>query len=198
MEHGINLLRDLEKLCKNDIRYMYLLDDMPTPSHATFGNFIRNELTTTIEQIFHDINAYIFEVDHVELEQTYIDGTKIEANANRYTWVWKNSCIKNRSKVFEKLSSLIDSMNTEVLGFIGVKLEKRDEYAIKYVEETLENYQENNKARRINLCFWNRSSKKYSPEAISRNAKISRASQNICQVYSGLWRLKKQLCKDKS
>lgn len=55
---------------------MYLLDEMKTPSFATFGNFIRNELTTTIEQIFIDVNAYIFEQDHVVLNHAYIDGTK--------------------------------------------------------------------------------------------------------------------------
>ena len=59
MEHGISSLREIEKLCKNDIRYMYLLDGMKAPSFATFGNFIRNELTNSIEQIFCDINSYI-------------------------------------------------------------------------------------------------------------------------------------------
>ena len=63
MEQGISSLRDIEKLCQTDIRYMYLLDDMKAPTFATFGNFIRNELTTTIEQIFSDINTYIFEQD---------------------------------------------------------------------------------------------------------------------------------------
>ena len=114
MEHGFSSLREIEKLCKTDIRYMYLLDEMKAPSFATFGNFIRDELTTTIEQIFIDVNAYIFEQDHVDLEHTYIDGTKIEANANKYTWVWKKSCIKNRDKMFGKISELINSMNSEL------------------------------------------------------------------------------------
>lgn len=140
MEHGISSLRDIEKLCRNDIRFMYLLDGMKAPSFVTFGNFIRNELTVSIEQIFRDINAYIFQTEQVDLQHTYIDGTKFEANANRYTWVWKKSCIKNRGKVFEKLSALIDAMNTEVLGYLGVKFEKRDAYAIEYVEELLEKY----------------------------------------------------------
>ena len=140
MEHGISSLRELEKLCRNDIRFLYLLDGMKSPSFVTFGNFIRNELTVSIEQIFKDINAYIFETEQVDLQHTYIDGTKLEANANRYTWVWKKSCIKNREKVFEKLSALIDAMNTEVLGYLGVKFEKRDDYAIEYVEELLEKY----------------------------------------------------------
>lgn len=69
---------------------MYLLDGMKAPSFATFGSFIRKELTDSMEQIFLDVNTYIFQKDHVDLEHTYIDGTKIEANANRYTWVWKN------------------------------------------------------------------------------------------------------------
>ena len=117
MEHGISSLREIEKLCRTDIRYMYLLDDLKAPSFATFGNLIRNELTTSIEQIFRDINDYIFEKDHVDLEHAYIDGTKIEANANRYTWVWKKSCVRNRDKVFEKISLLIDAMNEQVLGY---------------------------------------------------------------------------------
>ena len=140
MEHGICSLREIEKLCRNDIRYIYLLDDMKAPSFATFGNLIRNELTDSIEQIFTDINSYIFKKDQVDLEHTYIDGTKIEANANRYTWVWKKSCLRNRDKVLKKLSALIDSMNTNVLDYMGIKLEKRNEYAIDYVTELLENY----------------------------------------------------------
>ena len=141
MEHGICSLREIEKLCRNDIRYMYLLDGMKAPSFATFGNIIRNELTDTIEQIFIDVNSYIFEKGHVDLEHTYIDGTKIEANANRYTWVWKKSCTKNREKVFEKISALINTMNSEVLGYLGVRFETRTEYAIDYVEEMLLSYQ---------------------------------------------------------
>jgi transposase len=140
MENGINSLRDIEKLCRTDIRFMYLLDGMRSPSFATFGNFIRDELTTTIEQIFNDINAFIFEIDSVDLDHTYIDGTKLEANANRYTWVWKKSCIKNTSKVFDKITLLIEAMNHEVLGYLGVKFETRDEYAIDYVEELLDKY----------------------------------------------------------
>lgn len=140
MEYGICSLRKIGKLCRNDIRFMYLLDGMKAPSFATFGNFIRKELTASIEQIFKDINAYIFATEQVDLQHTYIDGTKLEANANRYSWVWKKSCIKNRRKLFEKLTALIDAMNTEVLGYLGVKFEKREEYAIEYVEELLEKY----------------------------------------------------------
>ena len=87
MEQGYSSLREIEKSCRTDIRYMYLLDDMKAPSFATLGNLIRNGLTVPVEQILSDINAYIFEIEQVDLEHVYIDGTKVEANANRYTWV---------------------------------------------------------------------------------------------------------------
>ena len=84
MENGYLSLRKIEKACKTDIRYMWILDDMKAPSFATVGNFIRDELTDTIEDIFIEINKIIFEEENVDLEHTYIDGTKIEANANKY------------------------------------------------------------------------------------------------------------------
>lgn len=90
MENGYLSLRGIEKSCKIDIRYMWLLDDMKAPTFATIGNFIRDDLTDSIENIFLAINKVIFEKDNMDLNHTYIDGTKIEANANKYTWVWKN------------------------------------------------------------------------------------------------------------
>ena len=140
MENGFCSLRTIEKLCRTDIRYMYLLDDMKAPSFATFGNFIRDNLTSSIEQIFIDVNNYIFKTDHVDLDHTYIDGTKIEANANKYTWVWKKSCIKNRDKMFSKITELINEMNSVVLSLLGIKFETREKYAIEYLETLIEKY----------------------------------------------------------
>ncbi|MBQ9314497.1 MAG: transposase [Clostridia bacterium] len=141
MENGYVALRGIEKLCKTDIRYMWLLDDMPAPTFVTIGNFIKDCLTAKIEDIFLAINKVIFEKEHVDLTHTYIDGTKIEANANKYTWVWKKSSVKNRDKTFEKISKLIDEINVEDLACLQVKIEKRNEYAIEYLEEILREYQ---------------------------------------------------------
>lgn len=92
MEKGYVSLREIEKSCKTDtdIRYMWVLDDMKAPSFVTIGNFIRENLITKIEDIILEINKVIFEKKKVDLEHTYIDGTKIEANAGKYSWVWKN------------------------------------------------------------------------------------------------------------
>ncbi len=139
MEYGYVSLRRLEKLCKTDIRYMWILDGMDAPSFMTFGNFINNELSSSVESIFKGINEYIFREDHVDLEHVYIDGTKIIANANKYTWVWKKSCITNRDKVFLRLTRLLKQINQEIAP-LGISFEEREEYAIEYVEQILAEY----------------------------------------------------------
>lgn len=50
--------------------------------------------------------------------------------------------MKNRQKVFDKISLLIDAMNQEVLGYLGIKFEKREAYAVDYVSELLTMYKE--------------------------------------------------------
>ena len=140
MENGYLSLRNIEKSCKTDIRYMWLLDGMAAPSFATFGNFIRDELTSSIEDIFLLINQAIFKKDKVDLTHAYIDGTKIEANANKYTWVWKNSCITNRDKVFAKVTQLLEKINSEELSFLNIRFETRSEYAIEYLDNLLNRY----------------------------------------------------------
>ena len=140
MESGYVSLREIEKSCKTDIRYMYLLDDMKAPTFVTIGSFIREDLISSIEDIFLDVNKAIFEKDSVDLDHTYIDGTKMEANANKYTWVWKKSCINNRNKTFEKISEMIEQINIEDFSLLGIKFESRTEYAVEYVEQLLNEY----------------------------------------------------------
>ncbi len=139
MENGYESLRRIEKLCKTDIRFMWLLQDNPPPSHTTVGNFMNDILTEKIEDILAEINGYIFEQEKVDLNHIYIDGTKIEANANKYSWVWKKSCEKNRLKVFVKVTDLLNTMN-ENIALLGVKFEIREEYAIEYLEQIITQY----------------------------------------------------------
>ena len=134
MENGYVSVRMIEKLCKTDIRFLWILDGTPAPSFMTIDNFMNKTLKQSIQKIFQDINSYIFEQEHVDLNHVYLDGTKITANANRYSWVWKKSCAKNRQKVFEKVTKLIEEINAFLLPY-SVKIGVREEYAIEYLEE---------------------------------------------------------------
>ena len=139
MERGYVSVREIEKLCKTDIRFMWLLNDHPVPSHMTIANFINECLLESIEDIFAEINAYIFEEENVDLNHVYIDGTKIAANANKYSWVWKKSSLKNRQKTFDKISSLLNEINNTISS-MGVKFGTRTEYAIEYMEQISDQY----------------------------------------------------------
>jgi transposase len=59
MENGYASVRQIEKLCKTDIRFMWLLDESPAPSFMTIDNFMNQKLVGTIEEIFIEINRYV-------------------------------------------------------------------------------------------------------------------------------------------
>ena len=139
MEYGYVSTRMIEKLCKTDIRFMWLLNGNNPPSHMTIDNFMKDCLANSIEEIFAEINAYIFAKENLDLEHVYIDGTKIRANANMYSWVWKKSSVKNRDKTFLKVTELLEKMNV-VVSVHGVKFGTRTEYAIEYLEDILPKY----------------------------------------------------------
>lgn len=139
MEHGYVSVREIEKLCKTDIRFMWLLQDNDAPSFMTIDNFMNHCLSESIGDIFIEINKYIFEQENVDLDHVYIDGTKLVANANKYSWVWKKSSIKNRKKTFDKVTALLEEINNEII-YQGVRFDIRTEYAIEYLEQITEQY----------------------------------------------------------
>lgn len=151
MEYGYCSVRVIQKLCKTDIRFLWLLDEEPAPSHMTISNFMNHCLKTKIEDIFADINGYIFAQENVDLEHAYLDGTKLEANANKYSWVWKKGSIHSRNNVFSKLNGLLTEINESILASYRVKFELRQEYAIEYVEYILETYLEVSGIKRENF-----------------------------------------------
>ena len=139
MENGYVSVREIEKLCNNDIRFMWLLQDNAAPSHMTIDNFMKNNLAGCIEDILAEINSYIFEKENVDLSHIYIDGTKIAANANKYSWVWKKSSVKHRQNTFNKITTLLEEINTSLI-YQNVGLEIRTEYAIEYMEQIIKQY----------------------------------------------------------
>ena len=139
MEFGYASTREIEKLCNNDIRFMWLLQDNPAPSHMTIDNFMKDYLVDCIDDILAQINSYIFETENVDLSHIYIDGTKIAANANKYSWVWKKSSIKYRQNTFNKITALLKEINTSII-YQNVEFEIRTEYPIEYMELIIDRY----------------------------------------------------------
>lgn len=138
MREGYISLRGLQDNCKTNIRFMYLMDH-ETPSYRTFSYFITNILGDTVEDIFYEINHVIFEKEHVDLNHIYIDGSKFEANANKYSWVWKKATEKSRYRLFVKITGLLKEMN-ESLAWSGVRIQTNTEYTPAQLEEILGRY----------------------------------------------------------
>ena len=138
MTSGYCSLRELEDNCRVNLRFMYLMDRQ-TPSYRTFGYFINEVLKDSIEQIFYDINQTIFEEEHVDLRHIYIDGSKFEANANKYTWVWKKATEKSRYKLYEKITDLIGKINEDLI-WTGIAVSTNTEYVPDYLTEVAEKY----------------------------------------------------------
>lgn len=116
MTYGYISLRELEDNCKVNLRFMYLMEHK-TPSYRTFGYFINEILKLSVEELFSDINKKIFAEQHVDLSHLYIDGSKFEANANKYSWVWRKATEKSRYRLFVKITALLDEINDELAGF---------------------------------------------------------------------------------
>ena len=138
MDTGYVSLRELEDRCKVNLRYMYLMDS-ETPSYHCFGDFINEELLEGIEDIFKAVMAYIREADHVDMQHVYIDGTKLEANANKYSWVWRKGTEKSRYRLFEKVTALLDEVNEEIV-YTGVHIDTATEYTPEQLRELAERY----------------------------------------------------------
>ena len=138
MSQGYISLRDLEDNCKVNMRFMYLMDNKK-PSYRTFGYFINEVLDESIEDIFNDINKAIFEKDNVDLNHIYIDGSKFEANANKYSWVWKKATEKSRYRLFEKITTLFNEINVDFASS-GLYIETNTEYTPDQLHKIAERY----------------------------------------------------------
>ena len=138
MTNGYISLRELEDGCRVNLRFMYLMDH-ETPSYRTFGYFINQVIGASVENIFLDINKKIFEKEGVDLNHVYIDGSKFEANANKYTWVWKKATEKSRYRLFEKITLLLNEINDD-LKYSELKLTVNTEYVPEYLRSAADQY----------------------------------------------------------
>ena len=99
--------RDIEKACRTDIRFMWLLNGEPAPSHATISRFQDERLTEAIEGLFYQFVEKLYELGEVKFKNLFVDGTKIEAYANKYTFVWKKTIEKNFTKLEKKIEGML-------------------------------------------------------------------------------------------
>lgn len=99
--------RRMEALVKESIPFMWLAG-MNKPDHNTINRFRSDKLKDVLRQVFKQIVLLLCDAGLVDLKELYLDGTKIEANANRYTFVWGNSIKTNKERIRKQLNDLWD------------------------------------------------------------------------------------------
>jgi transposase len=95
--------RDIESSCKRDINFMYLLEGAPAPDHSTLARFISLHLSQCSKSVMSQVGTILLDLGEISGENIFIDGTKIESVANKYTFVWKKAVTKNMAKLAEKI-----------------------------------------------------------------------------------------------
>ena len=98
--------RKMEQLLRRDVNFMWL-SGMQTPDFNTINLFRKNRLAPVVDDLFTQVVEMLVENKFVSLEVQYIDGTKIEANANKYTFVWKKATRTNQDKLDRKVKAVL-------------------------------------------------------------------------------------------
>ena len=97
-------LRELADACRHDLRFIFLMEQ-ERPIYTKFCDFINKVIVPNEEEIFSLITMEIAKEMNIEMDDAFIDGTKYEANANKYKFVWKPT--KHHKRLTVKASEII-------------------------------------------------------------------------------------------
>ena len=122
--------RDLENACLRDINFMFLLEGASAPDHSTFARFRTLHFAPCAEKNLARMTNFLYDIGEISGESIFIDGTKIEAYANKYTFVWKKAVTKNMAKLLDKIADLVQ----ECEQLYGIKLIYKNIVKMKHVK----------------------------------------------------------------
>ena len=105
--------RKMEQLLRRDVNFMWL-SGMQHPDFNTINLFRKNRLTDVVDDIFTQVVQMLVDGKFVSLDVQYIDGTKIEASANKYTFVWKKATKTNQDKLDKKVKAVLVEAEREL------------------------------------------------------------------------------------
>ena len=97
--------RQIEDACRNRVDVIWLLGDEPVPDHSTIARF-KQRCAEEIEDLFYQYVRLLETKGETDHEVVFIDGTKLESRAGKYTFCWRGTVEKNLSKVKETVYGL--------------------------------------------------------------------------------------------
>ena len=123
--------REIEAACRENIKFMYLLEGQGVPDHNTIARFRSKYLREVKDQLMKELVEILIKMGEIDMADVFIDGTKIEANANRYSFVWKKNVLRYRKQIEEK-------MRKELPGLVkraGVRFQMRETVKVHHLKK---------------------------------------------------------------
>lgn len=128
--------RGIEKLIEENIPAMWLAA-MQKPDFRTINEFRGERMKVLMDELFEAMILKLIEEKYITIENYFLDGTKIEANANKYSFVWKKATAKFEAKLKEKIQETLQHIHE--LAQLEAKIgEKASEPKIEITEQELE------------------------------------------------------------
>lgn len=97
--------RKLSLACKEHIPFIWL-SGMSRPDHNTINRFRGVRLKGSLREVFNQVVVLLNQEGLLSIDEVYTDGTKIEANAGKYTFVWRKSIQTNKLKMQQQLEKI--------------------------------------------------------------------------------------------
>ncbi len=120
--------RKIAKASRENVMYMWLTGGQ-APDFMTINRFRSERMKDVILEVFTEVVNLLLEEKYIKFENYFLDGTKIEANANKYSWVWGKSTARYKEKLKEKCAELFDKIEL-------MEKEENSEYLYQDLEET--------------------------------------------------------------
>ncbi|MBQ9046013.1 MAG: IS1182 family transposase [Oscillospiraceae bacterium] len=139
--------REIERACRENVNFMYLLEGNAPPDHNTIHRFRSKRLAGREKDLLEQQVAMLQSMGVLSMETVFIDGTKIEANANRYSFRWKKNAIRSGEKLVQKIRAALP----ELVKTTGVKWHIPEQIKLHKVKKLRKRLYE--KAQQLGLEF---------------------------------------------
>lgn len=130
--------RSMKRMVEESLPAMWLAG-MQKPDHRTINDFRGVRMPAIIEEVFEQFLLQLMEQEFIDLEHMFVDGTKIEANANKYSFVWGKAIANHDQKLRDKIQSLIKDVRAVTTQ--ELREDKLEEQLAKTVEQLTEEVQ---------------------------------------------------------
>jgi len=102
--------RQIAKATRENITFMWLSGNNQ-PDHRTINRFRGKIMKDVVEEVFYGVIEQLLDQGYINLENYFVDGTKMEANANRYSFVWRKSSERYRSNLQKNIRILLEEID---------------------------------------------------------------------------------------